>query len=279
MPERLQHAELWSSGIDEALQGVGGDPWGGFGSTGLRVPTLASGQDPSPQNRYLFMLGGLWLPEGVVARIIGIRQLLTLGTVQTFSGKKVLLEQEVSSPSFRLPDGNVSWHLTLVPPNIYDTLLADQQPPQAAAGIENLAFRMTDVPALVYETISPSGSGFYFDLTAYTAPNQGRPWGQTIGGFSNFSDKRFPWGTNQGLHPLDLYVEGPGFLAGWASVAQTAGVTITAPTDAGALPPEWRFVAAYTTSVLLWRIGMALDVEVLGVTDVGGGPPQVGGGR
>jgi hypothetical protein len=166
-----------------------------------------------------------------------------------------------------------------VPPNLYDTILGDQQPVQAAAGIENLAFRISDTPALLYETIAVGAGGNYVNLGAYTAPNQGRPWGQAIGGFTNFSDRRFPWGASQGLPPLNLLVEGPGFLAGWASIAQSAGVTITAPTDPGALPQEWRFIAAYGTAALPWRIAMALDVEVLGVTDVGGGPPQVGGGR
>lgn len=271
MPERRQHYSIWSSGVDETLQGVGGDPWGGYNATGLRIPTNASAV-AQPNQRYLFMLGGLWLPEGCVARVIGLRQLLTLGTIQ----QGQLIEMAVEQPSFHLADSNVSWHMTLVPPRMYDTIIADAQPAQAAAGVENLAFRITDVPALVYETITPGA--FYFNLAAYTAPNGGKPWGQPLVSLTNRSDLFSQWNSNQAMHPLTWPVEGPGFLGAWASVAQTAGFNFTAPTDAGALPKEWRFIAAYGNAVKLWRVGIQMDVEVLGVTDVGGGPPQVGSG-
>lgn len=272
MPERRQHFQVWTAGTDESLQGIGGDAWASSAAVGLRVPTIASTID-APSTRYLMMLCGLWLAEGVKARIIGIRQLVTIATVQSISGSlialnKGLIEQEVTSSAFRFPDGNVSFSLTLVPPSSRETLLANQAPP--IQGVDNLAFRMSDTPALLYETATLANpAGPYVNLTAYQAPNQGRPYGQPIGQLTSFNDKRNPWQTNQGMHPLSLPIEGPGFLAMWASVAQTGGVTLTAPTDAGALPPEWRFIAAYPNAVKYWRVAGALDVEILGVNDVG----------
>src|ERR1700719_4318654 len=68
--------EIATYGIDENLQGIGADPYGGSSWLGLRVPTLPT---PDTNHRYLMMLASFSLGERAKARIVGYRQLVKLG--------------------------------------------------------------------------------------------------------------------------------------------------------------------------------------------------------
>jgi hypothetical protein len=263
--------ETYASGIDEDLQGVGGDPWSGISATGLRIPTLAT-PTPNTGKRYIFTLGGFELGEAVRARITGWRQLLTLGThvVSQQGGIEGTFEMEVTNPAFRLPDANVSYHIMRAPLNTQG--LVGLGPPPLPI-LSSLAFRFSQSPALLYDTGTVLAPGkFYVNLTAYVPPNAGQPVGEPVAHLRSMTDKRTPWGTASAWSALGIDVEGPGFYGLYASVAQTSGVDwssfAAALTASGNGVDEYRFVAAFppggvsTTGVKYWRVGGALEVEI-----------------
>src|ERR1700730_14857540 len=132
--------ELASSGADEYLQGIGGSPDGGSSSFGLRVPSLAT---PDKDHRYLFLLASFTLAEGACMRVVGYRQFSSLGFVLA-PGR--FIELEITSPNFRLPDGNISWGIRrLGPPN------CDGYPHEAPTPLDLNSFKQgwTDGPALL----------------------------------------------------------------------------------------------------------------------------------
>ena len=260
MTERLNRFEVWSAGADEQLQGVGSDPYGTLIRTGLRVPTLAT---PSLTTRYLFMLCGFKLGEGERANIVGWRQLATLGALVAVEDDPTLAEMLITDPFFCLPDGNISWHLTQVGPVTLNKYRLGPGPLDTRA--QNFKFRFSHAPALIYKTATLTGSGFYVDLTAYTPPNNGRPPGEPLLHLGTFHDVRTPWNTSQAWHSLNLPVEGPGFFALWASVRQTAGnsVDFGTLTYPGGLSLESQFLGNFGDEVVYWRVGGALDVEIL----------------
>jgi hypothetical protein len=261
--------EISTSGIDENLQSLGGDPFGGSSYVGLRVPTLATPSLPNGGGRYLFNLASFSIATGIKARIVGYRQLLTLGAVITAAGSETaarFVEMEVTTPTFRLPDGNVSWHIhRLGPPN-------SQGFPRGIADKTDLrSFKKywCENPALLYQSYAiPAGNAFYPDLTAYTPPNGGKPWGVALraGEQATFYDLRTEWRTHGGWHSLDVELDGPDTVCFFASVKQSVGAS-----EAGALAaipngmPEEQFVSAFAASVtgaIYWRVAGALMVEV-----------------
>jgi hypothetical protein len=266
--ERLNRFEVWSAGADEQLQGVGSDPYGTLVRTGLRVPTLTT---PDLQSRYLFMLCGFKLGEGERANIVGWRQAWTLGAVYTHTNGGTttdFYEQPVVDPFFCLPDGNVSWHLTQVGPVTLNKYRIGPGP--LDNGAQNFKYRFAHTPALIYESAALTGSGFYADLTRYVPPRNGRPLGKPLLHLGTFHDARTFWQTSQAWNSLRLPVEGPGFFALWASVRQSAGVTLNAsyvsPLNPGGLPGEYQFVLNFPGLVKIWRVVGALDVEILPCT-------------
>ena len=276
MGEPRNHFETWSFGIDEGLQGVSGDPWGTIAATGLRVPTLAT---PDASHRYLFLLAGFELGERDRATIRGWRELLTLGvsvagTIVSDNPTNItsIVELPVTNPIFRLPDGNVSWHLSKIDPTVLNSYVVG--PPPIAPPISNFSWRLAKGPALLYEVgTAVTGSGFYTDLTAYKPPNLGRPYGEPLAHLKVSHDVRTEWLTRGVWNSLDLDVEGPGYFAMWASVAQSSGLLdFSARSTAlgkvqGGLS-EWQFMAAFpavlhtASSPLWWRVGGALDVLI-----------------
>jgi hypothetical protein len=253
--------EAASSGIDEFLQGIGGDPFGGSSAVGLRVPALAT---VSQFNRYLFLLASFSVAESVKATIRGYRQLVTIGKSIGSGSAPRFVEQEVTSPAWRFPDGNVSFHLhRLGPPN-------SQGFPRPASNLTDLrsfAHNFADNPALLYGAYTiPAGDSFYTHLTGYLPPNAGKPWGTPLraGQQGTFYDLRTPWRTHGAWHALDIELDGPDTIALFASVRQTAG-TVTTPNTLANTPnsmPEEQFIAAYAPGVVYWRVGGALMVEV-----------------
>jgi hypothetical protein len=254
--------ELATSGADEYLQGIGSDPFGGSSSFGLRVPNLTT---PDKDHRYLFLLASFTLGEGACARIVGYRQFSSLGFVIA-PGRFV--EQEITSPNFRLPDGNISWHIKrLGPPN------AEGYPHIAPTPLDLNSFKRgwTDGPALLYHdyTIAP-GNRIYTQILSYNPPNRGQPWGTplTTGHQGNFFDQRTPWREAHAWSSLNMVLEGPDTIAFFASVRQSSGnYTVAASPLAfgNGLSEEEQFIGNFGGGDILrpkyWRVGGSLIVE------------------
>jgi hypothetical protein len=253
--------EASTSGNDEWLQGLGGDPYGGISSVGLRIPGLAT----TKANRYLALLASFSIPHGIEARLVGYRQLLTLGAVTAAPGSETggrFVELEVTTPMFRLPDGNVSWHIQqLGGPN------AQGVPRKPSDGRDLPSFKRTwaDGPAILYEDYTiPAGNAFYENLTSYTPPNGGKPYGQPMraGTQGTFYDLRTESRTHGAWHSLDMQIYGPCTVAFFASILQSNGAS-----PAGLLAgipnglPEEQFIAAFS-GVKYWRVGGSLIFEV-----------------
>lgn len=234
---------------------------------GLRVPTLAT---PDQDSRYLFLLASFTVGDGVSVTIKGYRQFASLGYVVPDSSPPRFIEQEIQSPNFRLPDGNISWALRrLGPPN------AGGYPTQDPTPLDLNSFKKNwcDGPALLYSDYTiAAGNRIYTQLTSYTPPTLGRPWGTAIsaGQQANFFDLRTPWRASQAWNSLDMEIQGPDTIAFFASVRQSTGVYSVTPsvTYAGGLPPEEAFIANYgagsddSPHPIYWRVGGALIVEV-----------------
>lgn len=257
MPEsRKRIVELASSGIDESLQLIGGDPFGGSSAMGLRVPGLAT---PNKASRYLFNAASFSVGEGESARILGWRQLVTIGAKQ---GQRVI-EQEVTSPVFRFSDGNVGFYLRrLGGPNSQGV----PAPTPAGNVLPSTARGMSILPALLYQAITvPPLDGYYVDLTAYTPPNGGRPYGTAVEPGFERNDLATPWRTHGAWSSLDVKIEGPETIAMFISVSQTNAGTRTALTPPGTFYPgglsaEEQFLLNFPTAVY-WRVGASLIVE------------------
>lgn len=262
--KRHRYIDIATTGIDERWQGIGGDPYGGLSCLGLRVPFLAT---PNRDSRYLFMLASFTVGEGARVRVRHIRQLWTLGaryTSTSSSGVSRVVEQEVISPSFQPPNGNISWHLRI--------LDRGEVPVPRAIGvasngnIRNIQYRDSDVSALLYETITTPNS-FYVDLSAYVPPNKGRPWGEPLSNtMGTFYDLRAPWQTTGQW--LDIPVDGPAKIAFYASVNQQVFTAspVTVPS------PEETFISDIVngsasgfnvTGPMIWRVagGMLLELD------------------
>lgn len=259
--------ELASTGIDEFLGIIGSDPFGSTSWVGLRVPTLATATIATangtniPAARYLFAAANFSVGEGAMARIIGYRQLVTIGTTQTEggTGQKRAIEQLVSSPFWHFPDGDVSFHIR----SVRGVPLRTPGPTDR----RSFKFRRSDGPALLYETATVPAGGLYVNLTAYRPPNAGRPWGEPLEAHQGvFYDQRTQWLTHGAWNALDLEVEGPDIVTAFVSVCQTnpsGRPVITPPTPffPGGLSAEEQFLLNFP-SAIYWRVGMSLIVEV-----------------
>lgn len=257
--------EIVTTGIDDALQGRGGSPYKGKNWIGLRVPAHIV----DDETRYLFMLASFSISYGQNARIVGFRQGWSLGLKQTLPGDAVrYVEQMVSDPWFKLPDGNISWHLRQMaidhPKASGLSRGANVIPP-----IANLAFKQSDTPALLYQSATVA-SGFYTDLTDYVPPNLGRPWGEALApNLHTFYDLKTEWRDSHAWSALDIPVTGPAKVQLFASVLQTDPATRTAidlpvapdPILEGGLSPEEQFLINFPDAII-WRVAGALAVEL-----------------
>lgn len=279
--EAREWIEVSSMGLDPALQTVAGDPFGGLSSVGLRVPTLASARGRTSA-RYLFQLAGFTVPDGIRVRIHGYRQLVTIGYLQPGQStaqpplQPRVNEFQVTSPFFKFSDGNISWHLMqmgmneplspLRPGLTRNMTLVTPGPPLTP--LRNLAWKMSDTPALLFSSVqTPNFDPFYPNLTAYTAPNSGRPWGRPVtSGVGCFYDLRTQWRESQAWSALDIPIEGPTRIAFFASVAQTTPQNrpaIIAPANdpsGASLSLEERFILNFPNAIY-WRVGGALIVS------------------
>lgn len=264
-----RRVELVSVGIDEALQGLAGDPYNGTSSVGLRVPSLVT---HGAQNRFLFLLCTFWLPEAINGWVRGFRQGWSLGERQIQSTEEGdvprVVEQWVTTPNFKLPDGNISWHMRLMgkdapyglPPNpgaVFDPATGPQQ---------NLAFRDSAGPALLFNTVA-SGTPFYVQMTAYTPPLAGQPPGEPLTGeLDTFYDLKTHWDDAHDWEALDIRIQGPCRVAFYASVQQSDPATrpslqLPRTIVEGGVPPEEAFLANFPNAII-WRVAGALVLEI-----------------
>ena len=274
--------EVSTSGIDEALQGLTSDPYGGAlpGTTTLRIPSLRQ----NDTTRYLFLLCSRVV--SAPTRIRGIRQLLNLGFTVTTAAKEdtpalvQTLTLPVTSPGFMAPDGNVSWHLVSEPnpnPNI-------ATPAPATLGCReatNFAYRQAYGPALLFNAATFTAQTDYYNvnMTAYTPPPIATLEWQPLGGLGNMHDLRFPWDSADAWKSLDIPFcpYGARRVSLYASVLQTAGLPTPESTPTGTTtpgwPPEYGFAFAAqginaaavsditASSVLFWGVGGAIIFE------------------
>lgn len=209
--------ETSTASFDPALQITGSDAEGSFASTGITIPK-AQPHVNAPTTRYLFLLASAKFDQGVKGRLVGMRQLVTIGldnanTTDTTPSDISPIELEVQSPLWRFPDGNISWFLRRVPLN--------RRFNANTLNTVNLQYRNADVPALLFETTAASADG-------YTPPDGGRaPGNILVPDLANFKDLRFPWRSGQSWSSLDAAFEGPCAVELYASVQQTKPSTRT----------------------------------------------------
>ena len=259
---RQRRIEIATTGIDEAFQLIGADPYRGISNVGLRVPTLPT---TDPDKRYLFNLASFNIADGAKARIIGWRELWTLGfdQVGVETGTHRFGEQVVRDPMFHLQDGNVSWHLRIIGPGeVPIPNLGPIDPPA-----RDLIFRMGDNPGLLFEKVVLA-SPFYVNLSAYTPPNKGRPWGTPLqNDMATMIDTRTQWRTHGAWHhSLDVPVDGPATVAFFASVRQSNPATriplvVPSPFFPNGLSEEEQFLLNFPGAII-WRVAGALVVEL-----------------
>lgn len=276
--------EVVTTGIDEQLQTIAGDPFLRSQSLGLRIPTLdtataaagdtppwSPGLDGSLVGRYLFLLASFSIEHGAEAWLQGWRQFLTIGESIAIgeSGAHRVVEMPVTTPNWRFWDGNVSWHLMdMGDPNAQNIPV----PPTPAPQLNNFMFRNATSPALLWESYTiPPGDPFYVDLTAYQPPNGGQPYGLPLldGGYSTLYDIRTPWVTPYARQSLNMPLGGGRTIGLFASVRQTDPSTrlvLPAPVPPAVfipsgLPPEEAFLQNFPNAIY-WRIGASLIIEV-----------------
>jgi hypothetical protein len=261
--------EIQTTGVDEYLQGIGGDPWRGTSYVGLRVPTLPTS---TLDTRYLMNAAAFSIGSGADARIIGWRQLVTIGFQQGTAasgetGNNIRpVEMEVTSPVWRFVDGNVSHHLrSMGPPNGQGNPIFPQGP------VDQPSFKLgwSLTPAVLYQTAA-GALPIYTNLTDYTPPNGGKPFGSPLYNGLNFGSLyglSTQWRTPDAWTSLDIPIKGPDTIAWFISVCQTDPATRTAltPPRAGfvacGIPPEEAFLQNYPNAIY-WRVGVSLIVEV-----------------
>jgi len=278
--------EITASGIDEALQGLSSDPYGPAVATGvgLRVPSLV----PANGGRYLFQLAACDVDRNSSVRVIGWRQLVTIGmnVSQALAPEPtgrvgvpatpplVPVEFEVTSPQWHFPDGNWSFHLVAEPYFTYQNSY-----PVAA----NFAPFRTSGAALIYgyATFSAGNADpitnapYYYPvgMTSYTPPGDIVPTWEDLAGLGNVHDLRTRYRTPTGWDSLDILVRGPRRVALYASVLQTNPATRPQPLTPTSAPfgmsPEDAFVRASTgvagsgSGPVIWRVGGGLMLETL----------------
>jgi hypothetical protein len=246
--------EIVPATLDPFVALLGSDPYSAPVGTGVLVPStptatfVPAGQSPS-QFRYLFLLAREQFNSGEQGvRLTGIRQYAELtATVDGATFKK-----EITSPLWHPPDGNISWHVMVIPKLWQST--------RNVQNADTLMFRDSKGPALLYETFA----GPQFAPTAYVPPNGGRPWGKPLASVSlgNMHDLRYRWRTGYLEQMLDIPIPLPCDIAFFVSVRQNnpstnPTISLTA-NQFTALGPEDQFLYAYAATAQYGRIAGSL---------------------
>lgn len=238
-----------SAQIDPALSLVGGSPFpGDLSATGILVPAAPT---PLQSRRYLFRCCGLGLGPNQTAYVRSLRYYLWIGVNVAQGNDIVHFEQIVTTPGWRFPDGNASFHLRRV---------------GAGSNVRSFA-----VPSIVSPVgLASTANGLTPSLLG-TAPggiyrpiNGGMPYGKDVAGLGTIRDVRFdPIQVPQ--HDLDLQVIGPGSLQVFASIHQTDPRTRV--NWAGAMDvrdglcAEDKFLVTFNDA-RFWRVGAEMTVDL-----------------
>ena len=254
--KRGSRFEVSTYGRDPALALIKGNPYGTVTGPGLIIPATPPSVNVA-SNRYLFMLAQWSFNVGEYARLVGMRQYLTLGALVPVTSDNpddsynYIVEQPVVTPTWHPSDATVSWHLrrTDIQPNV--NIGAFNKP--------NYCYRQSDNPALLYENDFTQPNG-------YEPPFGGEPPGNImVPDLGAFQDIRFPWSERQ-WESLGVEIEGPCRVALYASVQQTSPnmrpvlPAPTVPFYGGGLVPEEQFLLNYPQAVL-YRIAGSLIFE------------------
>jgi len=242
---RAGRVEIVSAGRDPSLGFIGGDPYNTSVFTGLVVPSAPSASIGGA--RYLFLLARAQFQDGEQGvRLVGIRQYLDLvARVAIEDQPTQTFHKEILAPMFRPPDGNVSWHVMIIPKTARDS--------RHPANADSFIFQDTYSPSLLFQTSAP-----------YSPPNGGRPWGTPIGAsLGNIHELRYPWQKDTTEYALDIPIPLPCDVALFASVRQNDPATN--PTGTGlsaqqiaALDPEEQFLVAFHATAQYGRIAGSL---------------------
>jgi len=277
-------AEAATTGVDEALQGIGSDGYADLAQLGLRWPYAAaaapSDSQPMGIGRYLAVTSQFEVADGARRRIRGCRMLRKIGWRianggDAPDGSFTTDELLVQTPGWRFRDGAISYHLREIPKNVMTGVRRTAGP----FDTEGFAFRMAQTPALLYQAahfpaahVGFDGKpDFYVNLDGYVPPNFGRPWGNPIADWGTFYDERAVWNNPTAWQALDVTIEGPCTVALFVSCLQTNAATrsnLPAPGAgfiASGTSPEEAFLLNYTHAagynVEEWRVATGLVWE------------------
>jgi hypothetical protein len=271
--------EAASTGLDEAMQGLGSSGYGDQNWLGVRWPAAPPSFPDEVSigvGRYLAVLDTFYVPQGCRKRLRGARLLRSIGAITNAGAVSTSVpprptELVVSSPAWHFPDSGFSWHLREIP----DTVLNSIRRGPGPFDVQGFAFRMANSgAALLYENAQfhafdldwRGKPDWYQSLIGYQPPNGGgRPWGNALGGWGTFYDLRAPWNSSHAWQSLDMIVEGPTTVALFASLLQTNTSTRTAITLPAALiptgiSPEEAFAVNWTNATE-WRAAGSLVWE------------------
>jgi hypothetical protein len=245
-----------SAQIDPGLAGVGGSPFlGDMTATGILVPDFFT---QSQNQRYLFRCCALSVGPNQTAYIRSLREFVWIGVDLTQVTGVLHFEQIVTTPRWRFPDGNASFHLRRV-----------------GAGLKEVGINAFPAPAgadasLVGLIGSPNGDnpGLLGTIDAgtllYVPLNGGLPYGDGITGLGTMRDVRHPPGMTAS-QDLDLQVTGPCSIVMFCSVFQTnprTRVNWAGSKDiTDGLCPEDRFWVRFD-SARYWAVGAEMTVDM-----------------
>jgi hypothetical protein len=178
-------------------------------------------------------------------------------------------EKPIVTPRWRFPDGNISWHVMALPPNVPTPAFLGGLPVGATGNVTNqkpgFAFDNTSSPSILSLTGKADG-------VAYLAPNGGRPFGVPLTpDLGSIHDMRWPWDSANSWHySLDVPINAPCDICLYASVQQTntesrnlpsvppSPVPGSAAAGFGTLTPEDQFLLTFPTTAAYWRVAGAL---------------------
>jgi hypothetical protein len=270
-----QAYEVTTHGFDDNQQGLSSDPLGTMPTqtAGIRLPPYLT-----VNNRYLVLLASRKIHKPT--RLVGLAQFITLGaSFQYSSGEApqatIVYETPQTTPTWRFPDGNVSWHL------VYEDGVDNSTPHKATTDTVSFVKRKSDSPALLYETftaapvdpITGAPISYPTGITAYTPPNIWGGWKPVAANLWNFSDLRFPNQAAQRWYSLGPGVcvpitDGTRRISLYASVLQPSGTFQGTGLSSAPLgfAPEDQFIfnveqISGSPIVQYWRVGGSLIFE------------------
>lgn len=255
--------EVSTTGFDPSRQAIGSDPDGSPYNVGIRLPgPPTTGGVPNGQ-RFMIMLAQARFGGNRKARLVGMRQLITIGALINSvpgpppTGTNYPVEFQIKTPFWSFTDGNVSWHLRRVPIMNIQT--------NNTNNTDTAQFQYSRTPAIMFQTGFVAG-----DVAAgYTAPFGGRIPGTSLTPeLGNFPDIKGNWTSDTSWYSLDIEIEGPCDIALMASVKQTTPASRPVlvpplplfPGGSSNITPEDGFLLNFPTAQY-FRIAGALAFE------------------